>query len=186
MASPATTWGTTPAERLERFPCDRHLDRPQGVAFRGIDVGAPPPVVFRRLCQLRVAPYSYDLLDNLGRRSPRELTPGLDELEVGQRFMTIFDLVEFEQDRQLTLLTRRGAGFFGEVAVTYLVRASGEGSRLLVKLAYRRRGPRPLARLYAAVLPWGDLVMMRKQLRTLAALAERDAVSESASRSAKG
>ena len=171
----ARTWGTTGAERAEPFPCDRHLAPPFEEAYRAIDVAAPAPVVFRRLCQLRVAPYSYDWLDNFGRRSPRELTPGLERLEVGQRFITIFELVEFETDDHVTIRVRRAKGVFGDVAVTYRVRPAGAGgTRLTVKLVCRRRGPGPVARLYGAALPWGDLAMMRKQLRTLRDLAERD------------
>ncbi|MDZ4279066.1 MAG: hypothetical protein U1B78_07995, partial [Dehalococcoidia bacterium] len=83
--SVASTWGTTPEERVFSFPCDRLL--PDGEAlYRGITIDAPPSLVFRWLCQMRVAPYSYDRLDNRGRRSPRELAPRLDELEVGQVF----------------------------------------------------------------------------------------------------
>ena len=85
-------WGTTQEERAAPLPCDRFLPEADDVADRALDVAAPPAVVFRRLCQLRVAPYSYDLVDNLGRRSPRELTPGLDDLELGQRFAHIFRL----------------------------------------------------------------------------------------------
>jgi hypothetical protein len=180
LPSLAKTWGTSPAERAEPYPCDRLLDPPYESAHRVIDVAAPAPVLYRWLCQLRVAPYSYDLLDNLGRRSPRELTPGLDRLEIGQRFMTVFELAEFERDRHLTLILTRMRRVFGDLAVTYRVRPRTEsGSRFLVKLVYRLPGPPLASRAYGFALPWGDLVMMRKQLRTLAALAERDAVSGS-------
>ncbi|MGZ5341201.1 MAG: hypothetical protein ACXWED_07320 [Solirubrobacterales bacterium] len=163
------TWGTTAEERDRAFACDRHLEDPDDAYYRGIDVDARPEVVFRWLCQLRVAPYSHDWIDNLGRRSPRSLTPGLENLEVGQRFMTIFELVEFEPDAQITLLTRRDGGAFGLVAVTYgVVRGEATGSRLLVKILIRR-GRR---RLRLPIGPRLELVMMRKQLRTLKQRAE--------------
>ena len=168
----AHAWGSTDAERAAAYPCDRWLADPDDSLWRAIDVAAPPAVVFRWLCQLRAAPYSYDWIDNLGRRSPRELTPGLDELETGQRVMTIFRLVDFEPGRHITLLLERGTRVFGDLAVTYQVTPTDRGSRLVAKLVVRR--PRGPGRLLARLLPAGDLVMMKKQLRTLKALAERD------------
>lgn len=95
--------------------------------LRAVDVAAPPAVVFRWRCQLKVAPYSYDLLDNLGRRSPRELTPGVERLERGQRFL-IFELVDFEPGRQLTGTSLPGpTRVFGPIAGTYLVEPAGTG-----------------------------------------------------------
>ena len=73
--SVAWTWGTTAAERTRPFPCDRWLPGADDALFRAVDVDAPARVVFRWLCQLRVAPYSYDWIDNFGRTSPRRLTP---------------------------------------------------------------------------------------------------------------
>src|ERR1043165_6990385 len=90
FGSVAYTWGTTAAERALPFPCDRWVTQADEPLFRGVDVDAPAPVLFRWLCQLRVAPYSYDWIDNFGRRSPRELVPGLDALAVGQPVMTFF------------------------------------------------------------------------------------------------
>jgi polyketide cyclase/dehydrase/lipid transport protein len=172
----ARTWGSTAAERALPFPCDRHLGDPDAAYFRAVDVDAAPSVVFRWLCQLRAAPYSYDWIDNLGRRSPRELTPGLERLEVGQTVMTIFELVEFEPDRHITAVTRRAQRLFGEVAATYLVvpQPGTDGSRLVVKLRVRYP-PNPFGRLLIRpLLPWGDLVMMRRQLLNLKRLAEAD------------
>jgi hypothetical protein len=167
--------GLRPGEEALAFACDSYLPGAEETYFRAIDVAAPPEVLFRWLCQLRAAPYSYDWLDNFGRRSPRELTPGLERLAVGQRFMTIFDLVEFEQDVHITLLCARFRRIFGEVAGTYLIVPSEKGCcRLVVKIAVRHPGNRLEPALRRRFLPWGDLVMMRKQLRTLKALAERD------------
>src|SRR5262245_59148462 len=83
-------WGTTLEERTMPFPCDQSLQVYDDVLHRGIDVLASPGVLFRWLCQLRVAPYSYDWLDNWGRQSPRALTPGAEQLALGQRVMRIF------------------------------------------------------------------------------------------------
>jgi hypothetical protein len=166
-------WGSTAAERAAGYDCDGLIEHPSGVVFRAVDVDAPTAVVFRWLCQLRVAPYSYDWIDNRGRRSPQQLTPGVDELEIGQRFATIFRLVAFEPGRSITLDSTTRV--FGHVAITYAaVPSDAERSRLVAKLLFTR----PVG-LYGlalrCVLPAGDLVMMRRQLLNLRTLAERDA-----------
>jgi hypothetical protein len=170
----ARVWGSTPVEREHPFPCDRHLPGAGDVLFRAVDVQAPPRAVFRWLCQLKAAPYSYDWIDNCGRQSPASLTPGLDVLEVGQRVMALFELVEFERDRHLTMLLRApGPGtLLGRLAASYVVVPRGEtASRLIVKLMVEYpRGPVGSAMRW--ILPWADLVMMRKQLLTLKGLAE--------------
>ncbi|HET7590038.1 MAG TPA: hypothetical protein VFK14_07625 [Solirubrobacterales bacterium] len=167
-------WGSTAEERARAYPCDRLVDGPHRNLYRAVDVAAPQEVVFRWLCQLRAAPYSYDKLDNFGRRSPQELTPGLERLEVGQRVATIFRLVEFERGESLTILHR--GRVFGEVACTYWAkRVGGEHSRIAVKLCWAPARGRVLGSLERFVLPPGDLVMMRRQLLNLKALAERTA-----------
>jgi len=172
LGATSRNWGSTAAEREVVLPCDRYVPEPTDSLFRAIDVAATPATVFRWLCQLRAAPYSYDWIDNLGRRSPRTLTPGLERLAEGQRVMTIFELVEFEPDRQLTIRLRRPR-LLGDLAVTYLVLPTGEeDSRLLVKLAVVLRGGRIGALAVGAPLAVGDMVMMRKQLLNLKRLAE--------------
>jgi hypothetical protein len=171
--NPVITWGSTPRERADCYPCDGLLEQPDLVAFRATAVGAPAPILFRWVCQLRVAPYSYDLIDNLGRRSPRQLTPGVEQLEVGQRWMTIFRLVDFDPGRSVTLLHR--GPLFGQVAVTYRVAAaSARSSRIVAKVLAKSRFDFG-RRAFAALLGVGDVVMMRRQLLNLKALAEQDA-----------
>jgi hypothetical protein len=167
------SWGETDAERAAAYPCDDLITAPHQVCHRAISVDAPAPVVWRWLCQLRVAPYSYDWIDNWGRRSPRELTPGLEQLEVGQQAVAIFRIAHFERDRSITLHAPRS--IFGNVAISYCVAPTGaDRSRLTVRLLVRYPG---VWRFMRHVPPIGDLIMMRKQLRTLKRLAERNAAS---------
>ena len=176
MGSVSHTWGTTPGERRLAFPCDRFIPNPDDAVFRGVTIDAPAEIVFRWLCQMRVAPYSYDWIDNGGRQSPRELTPGLDSLAVGQDVMRIFKLVDFEPEHQLTLRMKPGSSAlrrFGDIAVSYVIAPSSSKScRLLVKLI-AMYPPGTKGSFMRAFLPWGDLIMMRRQLLNLKHLAER-------------
>ena len=176
MLSISQNWGTEAQERELIFPCDRFIPQPEAAVFRGVTINAPVEIVFRWLCQMRVAPYSYDWIDNGGRRSPPELTPGLDHLAVGQDVMRIFNLVDFEPERQLTLRMKprsSASKTFGDIAVSYvIVPSSFRSCRLLVKLI-ATYPPGTKGSFMRAFLPWGDLIMMRRQLLNLKHLAER-------------
>ncbi len=132
------TWrrrgNVTAAERAASHPCDSYLTAPWRGLLRAVDIDAHPDIVFRWLCQLKIAPYSYDLLDNGGRRSPRQLTPGADELAVGQPFL-VFQITDFEPGSHISGTGRQPfVRIFGPLAGTYIVTPRGaNGSRLVVK-----------------------------------------------------
>lgn len=184
MASISQTWGTERRERQLTYPCDDLISHPDATLYRGVTIHAPPEIVFRWLCQVRFAPYSYDWIDNCGRRSPRELTPGLDRLAIGQDVMSIFNLVAFERDRHITIRVKpgsRASRIFGDIAGSYVIIPGATNScRLLVKLiAKYPQGAK--GQFMRTFLPWGDLIMMRRQLLNFKQLAERSARNPDAS-----
>jgi hypothetical protein len=157
---PGEVWGATAEERAAKLPCDDVF--PDGLAAdRAVSVDAPPSLVWAWLCQIRLAPYSYDWLDNFGKRSPRERTPELVNLEVGQRFMRLFTLESFAKDDHVTIRNAR-------VVTTYAVRPEGTGTRLVARTIFN--GPNVIGRPLGMI----DWVMMRKQLLNLKKLAERE------------
>lgn len=175
----AYRWGSLAEEWTESFPCDPLLPECDHVLQRGVNIAAPAEVVFRWLCQMKVAPYSYDWIDNFGRRSPAFLTPGAELLRRGEPVMTIFRLADFAPDQHITLQmhTAGGLAVFGEVALTYRVTAQdARHSRLAVRLRvrYPRKG---FWRCMRYLLPWGDLIMMRRQLLNFQNLAESSVVN---------
>jgi hypothetical protein len=168
----ARNWGVTAEERRLRFPCDEVLQGSNDALFYGVTVDSPPAILFRWLCQMRIAGYSYDWISHLGRRSPRELVPGMERLAVGQPVMTITDIVGFEQDRHLTLQLRKPGIYYPPLAVSYLiVPADGDRCRLLVKCSLQfRPGLRDfVSRTIGPYLTW---IMMRRQLLNLKGLSE--------------
>jgi hypothetical protein len=169
-------WGVRLAEqRLRMWPADPASSaEPEAMWYRGVTVNAPTCVVFRWLCQIRVAPYSYDFIDNFGRQSPRRLLSGLDQLKIGQSVMTIFRVSDFSADRYLTIHLSSPLGLLcRDLSITYLCLLQGvDQTRLLVRIGvnYPKNLLGPIACLFLSA---GDWVMMRKQLLTLKKLAEQ-------------
>ncbi len=190
----AYNWGSTPEERLMPFPCDSYIDSSDEAYFRAIDVNAPTEILFRWLCQLKVGSYSYDWLDHLERMffkvnesipdrpSPDQLISGVDNLALGQRVMGIFKLVEYEQNRHLTIVMddKRAIAIFGDIAASYvLLPMTPNTCRLILKghIRYPRNSFWSWIRPF---MPWGDLLMMRKQFLRLKHLAESQTIFQKA------
>lgn len=170
----AITWGTSTEERGLFFPCDLLISHPEDSLYRGVTIDASHQTVFRWLCQMRVAPYSYDWIDNGFRKSPPALIAGLDELALGQDVMKIFQLADFVPDQHLTLRIKansRAQRLFGDIAVSYVAVKGPSSCRLLVKLVVQHP-PGVWGKLMRCLLPWGDLIMMRRQLLNFKQLAE--------------
>jgi hypothetical protein len=133
-------------------------------AWRAVHVEAPAGAVWPWVAQVRIAPYSYDWIDNRGRRSPRELA-GLPEPQVGDRFSTaagrpVGRIVSVDPGRQLT-------GNIGGAFMSYvLVPQEPDAMRLLLKVVART------ARWAALGWSVGDLIMARRQLLNLRQHAE--------------
>jgi hypothetical protein len=158
-------WGVSTSEISRPYPCDAFVASPTLRAWRGVRVEAPAAAVWPWVAQVRIAPYSYDWIDNLGRRSPRELI-GLPEPQAGDRFTTVGGrrevgrIVSADPGRQLT-------GNIGGAFMSYiLVPQEPDATRLLFKLVVRT------SRWTAPGLSVGDLIMSRRQLLNLKQLAE--------------
>jgi hypothetical protein len=160
-------WGVTEEEVARRYGCDDLVPDPTLEAWRGVGVDAEAEVVWARVRQLRLAPYSYDLVDNLGRRSPPALRD-VPEPEVGDPFTHAFGrpqgrVVAVVPGRELTA-TIMGA----HLSYAVLAGGAGGGTRLVLKVAART------SRWLAPLGSVGDLVMARRQLLNLKRLAEGD------------
>ena len=133
--------------------------------WRGVTVQATPDAVWPWLAQLQLAPYSYDWVDNLGRRSPRQLC-GLEDPRPGEAFSRVAG--RFAVGRVLSVRREEHltASIMGAV-MSYVLSPQGTSTRLLLKIVM------PQKRWYAGPLAVGDWPMARRQLLNLKALAER-------------
>ncbi len=168
-------WGATAEEIAASYPCATVLDGERMTVFRAVTIAASTDLTYDWLCQTKLAPYSFDLIDNLGRRSPSRRTPGAAPIRVGEHVM-VFKCVQSEPGREWTGISLPTAErIFGPMAATYRVRALPDGSSRLICRLDLITGSSPIARVRAGALAWGDLPMMRQQLRRLKRYAERDA-----------
>jgi hypothetical protein len=157
-------WGVTDAEVARRYPCDDLVPVPALQLWRGVTVAAPADKVWPWLCQLRLAPYSYDWLDNAGRRSPRDLR-GLPDPRPGEPFSRVAGkhavgrVLSVAHEEHLT------ASIMGAL-MSYVLAPEDGSTRLLLKIVMEQN------RWYSSLLAVGDWPMARRQLMNLKVLAE--------------
>jgi hypothetical protein len=158
-------WGVTEAEITRSYPCDDVVPHPGMQAWRAVTVQVPPPQVWPWVAQIRLGPYSYDWIDNLGRSSPRRLH-NLPEPVPGEPFTTAFGGRRLGRIIAVSPGVELTAKIMGAV-MSYVLVPQGVTTRLLLKVVMARGG------IVAPLLSVGDLVMARRQLLNLARLAER-------------
>jgi hypothetical protein len=158
-------WGVRDSDTARSYPCDDFVAAPTLQAWRGVHIDAPATAVWPWVAQVRLGPYSYDWIDNLGRRSPQELA-GLPEPRVGENFTTVGGrqfgrIVSVHSETQLT------ATIMGAFMSYVLVPEDHRTTRLLLKVVMRT------ARWKAPLVSVGDLIMARRQLLNFKRLIER-------------
>jgi hypothetical protein len=157
-------WNVTDDEVARHYPCDDLVRAPTLQAWRGVSVRATPEALWPWVGQIRLAPYSYDWIDNLGRRSPQTLM-GLPDPVVGEAFTTAATrrtgrILAVEPPTHLT-------GEIMGTCISYVLVPEGQSTRLLMKIVTA------MSRWVAPWLSVGDLVMARRQLLNLKRLAEK-------------
>ena len=169
------TWGATPDEVHGAMPGDDIVADARLIATRSVTVASPPHEVFPWLRQMgfgRAGWYSYDLLDNLGRRSATRIHDEWQTLATGDPVPggpVDFIAVVVEPPRHLILRLGPTADTPRRVDFTlaYDLRDDPAGTRLVTRVRARIDAPggRLVERL---VLGPGDGVMLRRQLRGIA------------------
>ncbi len=157
-------WNVTDDEVARHYPCDDFVRAPTLQAWRGVSVRTTPEALWPWVGQIRIAPYSYDWIDNLGHRSPQQLM-GLPDPVVGEPFTTAATrrfgrILAVETPKELT----------GEIlgaCISYVLVPQGPTTRLLMKIVT------PMSRWFTPALSVGDLIMARRQLLNIKSLAER-------------
>ncbi len=169
------TWGATPDEVAALMPGDDLVPHPTFDATRAITIAARPDQVWPWLVQAgtgRAGWYSYDLVDNLGRRSADRIIPELQDLAAG-------GIVPLTPSGRLGLrvhsLDAPRSMVWGsaeETTWSWVLSDAAEGStRLVTRFRSRSVAGIPTA-AFMIPLELGDSVMMRKMLLTLKGRAE--------------
>jgi hypothetical protein len=169
-------WGATDDEVESSVVGDDVVAGARLVATRAVTIAAPPAVVFPWLRQMgfgRAGWYSYDWIDNLGRRSARSVLPEWRQVSTGDVIPgggpVGFEVMVADEPKAFVLaLAHRGSatsrvGF----SLAYELRPIAGATRLVSRVRARIDAPggRFVERF---VLGPGDGVMVRKQLLTLA------------------
>ena len=164
-------WGATAEEISSSMVGDDLCSDATVVATRSITIGAAPQEVFPWIRQMgfgRGGWYSYDWLDNLGRKSATTIHDEWQSVEAGDKIPSgpiSFTAAIVDAPRHFVLeiqsLGKKSPKLHFTLA--YELRDNPQGTRLVTRM--RSRINRPLGSLFEKlILGPGDGIMLRRQL----------------------
>jgi hypothetical protein len=177
-------WGATPEELARRMPGDEIVRHPIFNATRAVTVNARPEDIWPWIVQLgafRAGWYTYDLLDNFGRRSAERIVPELQHMAAG-------DLVPFGPGKSAgiwvkELVPNRSMVWWNKKEdrttwVWSLDPLPDGRTRLLTRVRAPLNWAEPLSAVWLVMLELADFPMMRKLLLGIKRRAESLAASD--------
>ena len=176
-------WGATAQEVRRVLPGDDLVPDPTFNATRAITIAAQPDHIWPWLLQVgvkRAGWYSYDLLDNLGRPSAREIIPTLQQVAVG-------DVVPLSPDGKqgvhilaLDLPRSMTWGTLPDTTWLWFLEAQADGTtRLITRIRARYRWLSPTI-VFSMLVEFADIWMIRRMLLNVRERAEALARAEAA------
>jgi hypothetical protein len=172
-------WGATHDEIQGTVVGDNLCSASAVTATRCITLNAPPHEVFPWIRQMgfgRAGWYSYDWIDNLGRKSATRIHPEWQDIHSGSKVPggpIDFTAAIVEAPHSYVLLVQP-AGKLGQrfcFTLAYELREHPRGTRLVTRM--RASIKVPGGGIAERLLAFGDGIMVRKQLTTLAHMVRR-------------
>ena len=176
-------WGATDEEVAAWMPGDELVNSAAFTATRAITVGAPPREVWPWLVQVglgRAGFYSYDLLDNLGRPSTREILPEFQAPRVGDLAAPMASPANEANSFTVALIEPPTALVWAKPDSTWswrLTPLDRGGTRLVTRLKTQYRVT-PFLPVTMLLMEVGDFPMMRRMLLGIRERAEAAAGAE--------
>ena len=167
-------WGATPEEIQSSVAGDDLCSAATLIATRSISISAPPQDVFPWIRQMgfgRAGWYSYDWLDNLGRKSATTIHDEWQTVTAGDKVPSgpiSFTAAIVEAPRHFVLEIKSPGKKSSKLHFTlaYELRDDPQGTRLVTRM--RSHCSFPLGSLFEKlVLGPGDGLMLRRQLLTI-------------------
>jgi len=166
-------------ENVEReFPIDKMMPQAKTTVIRGIEIDAPPKVVYpfvQKLATEGILSFKVNLIDLIRNHPAKMIIQDLPEIEVGDRFLA-GDVVQAKDNQGITIeLYRQRFPFssFNRICAGYYLRKGEKNSTLLLL---------KIKADYSGFVPWfsakylieiADFFVSRYQLNRIKILAEQ-------------
>lgn len=172
-------WGSTETDIMRPMPGDDIVQKPSFNATRAVTVNAPPENIYPWIVQMgvtRAGWYSYDLLDNLGRRSAETILPEHQNIQVG-------DIIPMSPDGKQGMFVRDFKhnewilwwDNKGNSSWAWGIYPEGDSrSRLVTRVRVKYEWLSP-AIVFNLIIEFFDIVMMRKCMLGIRNRAEKAA-----------